>query len=192
MIDPTGLFKLQSQMIGEINKEIDSDIFNNFVPNYKTLATIDQLFSVKTPIRNKMMLENELVSFMTEDSVISEESEIDDVVVKTFVEKFNNKYTDNLLEEQKNLLTQYISSFSDNSLSLKVYLNEEISRLKHKLNEAKSSKEFLEDTDMLNRLNQIIEKLNSYSSAEINDEVLLTVLRTQSLTKEIFSNGSND
>ncbi len=35
-------------------------------------------------------------------------------------------YGDNLLREQKELLTRYISSVADNGLELKLYLNEEI------------------------------------------------------------------
>tara|TARA_Y100000592_G_scaffold36041_1_gene57189 strand:+ start:2287 stop:3117 length:831 start_codon:yes stop_codon:yes gene_type:complete len=192
MIDPTGLFKIQSQMIGDINKEIDSDIFNNFVPNYKTLATIDQLFSVKTTPKNRIMLENEMVQYMTEDENVLADDKVDNVVIETFVKKFNQKYSDDLLEEQKALLTHYISSFTDNSLELKVYLNKEITRLKEQLFNARNVNEIKEDKDMSSKLEQVIEKLNAYSSSEINDEVLLTVLKTQNLTKEIFANGADD
>ena len=48
MIDPTGLFKQQTELIHDINKELTPEVFNNFVPNYKALATIDQMFSTKT------------------------------------------------------------------------------------------------------------------------------------------------
>ena len=192
MIDPTGLFKLQSQMINDINKQIDSDIFNNFVPNYKTLATIDQLFSIKTTPRKRVMLENEMVEYMTAVENVSNEEHVDNVVVQTFVKKFNEKYSANLLEEQKTLLTHYISSFTDNSVELKVYLNNEISRLKNKLEHAREVTEIKEDKDMSLKLEEVIEKLNSFATAKINDNVLLTVLKTQSLTKEIFADGSNN
>ena len=39
---------------------------------------------------------------------------------------------------------------------------------------------------------KVIEKLDSFSTSEIDDDVLLTVLKTQDLTKEIFSDGLND
>ena len=179
-------------MIGEINKEVDSDIFDNFVPNYKTLATIDQLFSVKTNPKTKIMLENELVSQMMITPDAKQEEEIDTAVVNSFVKKFNEKYSDNLLEEQKTLLTHYISSFADNSLELKVYLNDEISRLKEQLQKSRSAPEIKEDKEMAQKLEKVIEKLNSFASAEINDDVLLSVLKTQNLTKELASNGIND
>jgi len=192
MIDPSGLFNLQTQMINDINKETNSDIFNNFVPNYKTLATIDQLFSVKTTPKTRMMLENELIDFMSEPNVKQQQAEIDDIVVKTFVNKFNEKYSQDLLEEQKTLLTYYISSFTDNSLELKMFLNDEINRLKEQLHNAKTVQEIKEDQDMLNKLENVIVKLNNFTTSDINDDVLLTVLKTQNLTKEIYSDGSND
>ncbi len=192
MIDPTGLFKLQSQMINDINKEIDSDIFNNFVPNYKTLATIDQLFSVKTTPRKRVMLENEMVEQMTTTNKNLDQQQVDHVVVQAFVKKFNEKYSTNLLEEQKTLLTHYISSFTDNSLELKVYLNNEISRLKNQLEQAREVTEIKEDKDMSLKLEEVLEKLNSFATVKIDDNVLLTVLKTQNLTKEIFADGANN
>ena len=192
LIDPSGLFKVQSQMIADINKEVDSDIFNNFVPNYKTLATIDQLFSIKTTPRKRVMLENEMVEHMTSKKIEEVKENIDNVVVTSFVNRFNKKYSSNLLEEQKELLTHYITSFTDNSLELKIYLNNEIERLKGKLQEAQDVKEFTEDREMFNKLQQVIEKLENFSSSEINDDTLLTILKTQNLTKEIYADGSND
>ena len=45
LLDAARLFKQQTALIHDINKEASSSIFNNFIPNYKTLATIDQIFS---------------------------------------------------------------------------------------------------------------------------------------------------
>ena len=63
MIDPTGLFKQQTELIHDINKELTPEIFNNFVPNYKALATIDQMFSQKTSTNqvNFLMLQHLLI-----------------------------------------------------------------------------------------------------------------------------------
>ena len=72
---------------------------------------------------------------------------------------------------------------------MKIYLNNEISRLKADLSEARKINEIKEDKEMLSKLNEVIKKLDSYSSTNIDDGVLLTVLKTQNLTKEIFSNA---
>tara|TARA_R100000234_G_scaffold119120_2_gene101212 strand:- start:194 stop:1024 length:831 start_codon:yes stop_codon:yes gene_type:complete len=189
MIDPEKLFKLQSSMISDINKEIDSDIFNNFVPNYKTLATIDQLFSVKTSAKSKIMLENELVANITRQETTNDVESVDNITINTFISKFNEKYTNELLEEQKTLLTQFITSFEDNSLQLKMFLNSEISRLKEELNKAYDMQEFIEDKEMTKKLDDIVTRLDSFSSSNIDENVILTVLKTQKLIKGIQSDG---
>ena len=57
---------------------------------------------------------------------------LDNLTYHSFISKFNNKYGV-LLQEQKDLLNQYIISFADDGFELRVYLNEEIGRLKKKL-----------------------------------------------------------
>ena len=192
LLDPHGLFKEQSALIKDINKELDSSVFNGFVPNYKTLATISQIFSDKISPKDQVLLENEILKTMTNDEEISstfEIEEIDNVLVKTFIEKFNNKYQNELLSEQKELLTYYISSFADNALQLKVFLNTEISRLKTKLEEAKVTPEIESDSQMVEKTDQIIGRLNEFAKEPVSDDLLLTVLKTQNLVKEIYSNG---
>ena len=191
MIDPTGLFKQQTELIHDINKELTPEIFNNFVPNYKALATIDQMFSQKTSPKNRVILEGEIVKGMSTTAQSIETPAIDNVTFRTFVGKFNDKYESGLLQEQKDLLTRYITSFSDNGLELKMYLNTEIGRLKTKLAEAVNVDAIKNDEDMLNKTNQIVEKLKSFAKSDINENVLMTVLKTQSLVEEIY-NGDND
>ena len=191
MIDPTGLFKQQTELIHDINKELTPEVFNNFVPNYKALATIDQMFSQKTSPKNRVILEGEIVKGMTTTAHNVEAPAIDNVTFRTFVGKFNDKYENGLLQEQKDLLTRYITSFSDNGLELKMYLNTEIGRLKTKLAEAVNVDAIKNDEDMLNKTNQIVEKLKSFAKSDINENVLMTVLKTQSLVEEIY-NGDND
>ena len=191
MIDPTGLFKQQTELIHDINKELTPQVFNNFVPNYKALATIDQMFSQKTSPKNRVILEGEIVKGMTTTAQNVETPAIDNVTFRTFVGKFNDKYENGLLQEQKDLLTRYITSFSDNGLELKMYLNTEIGRLKEKLAEAVNVDAIKNDEEMLNKTNQIVEKLKSFAKSDINENVLMTVLKTQSLVEEIY-NGDND
>ncbi len=192
LIDPTALFKAQSEAIKDVNIQIDSDIFNNFVPNYKTLATIDQMFSLKTSPKDKVLLENEIVTFMSDEIQEIETQTVDDLVITTFVEKFNKKYSNNLLEEQRELLTHYILSFSDNGVSLKMFLNNEISRLKEALSSGIMTDEIKSDKDMADKTTRVVEKLESYSGSNVSDDLLFSILKTQELVKEISDNGSND
>ena len=192
LIDPEGLFKQQTDLIRDVNTELSPASFNNFVPNYKTLATIAQIFSDKISPKDQVILENVIIRNMgvliTEQKI---QVPVDKVLYQTFVNKFNSKYADELLDEQKELLGHYISSFMDNALQLKMFLNEEVMRLRVKLEEAKDADEIKSDKEMLNKTNQVIEKLDSYSNETISEEVLMTVMRTQALVKEIYNNGSN-
>ena len=86
----------------------------------------------------------------------------------------------------------YISSFSDNAVSLKSFLNEEISRLKVFLENSLENLEISSDEDMKKKTNTIIEKLETFSTKGIEENLLLTVLKTQSLVKEISSNGDSN
>ena len=193
LINPDNLFKQQSALIHDINKELSSDVFNNFVPNYKTLATIDQIFSLKTSPKNRVILENEVIKSMSTVACENRiDEKIDKVLFKTFVEKFNDKYEVDLLQEQKELLTRYIVSFSDNALQLKYFLNEEIARLKEQLQQSTNIEEIKADSEMTQKTNKIIDRLSAYSKNGINEEVIFTVLKTQALVREINNDGNND
>lgn len=192
LIDPDGLFRQQTELIHDINKELTSETFNNFVPSYRSLATIQQILSIKSSPKTKVMLENEIIKNMIiVEEKASEMPTIDNLTYKNFVSKFNEKYNDKLLKEQKELLTHYVASFSDNSLQLKIFLNNEIARLKEKIKEAVDIPYIKEDEDMLNKVNLISEKLKSFSKETINDSMLFTVLASQSLIEEIY-NGNNN
>ncbi len=192
LIDPQGLFKKQTALINDINSDLSSSVFSNFVPNYKTLATIDQIFCDKVAPKSRVMLEGSVVENMTKNANAKQiTEEVDDITIKCFVEKFNEKYSQTLAEEQKELLTHYITSFTDNAVSLKTFLNEEVARLKNTIAESRKNDMFQQDSEMQRKANQIVEKLDTFKKTEINDDVLLTVLRTQELAKEL-SDGSNN
>ena len=193
LIDPEGLFKQQSELIRDVNSDLSTAVFHNFVPNYKTLATIAQIFASKISPKDQVILENIIVADMIKkgedhNSPVS----IDNVVYRTFVEKFNAKYENGLLQEQKELLTHYITSFVDNALELKIYLNDEIARLKEQLEKAKEVKEIKSDEAMFKKTNDVITRLNSYAQETITEDVLMTVLKTQALVKEIYTDASNN
>ena len=73
-----------------------------------------------------------------------------------------------------------------------MFLNEEIFRLKGKLLESKNIDVFKADGDMTQKATQIVEKLESFSKAEISEELLLTVMKTQQLVKEFDDDADNN
>ncbi len=192
-ISDSVLFDAQSSLIKDVNKGLSPSIFNNFVPNYKTLATIAQVFSTTTKPADRVLLENQILLTMNQvNEVTPDKPDIDNVVYRSFVKKFNEKYNTDLLDEQKILLSHYISSFTDNALALKTFLNEEIARLKEALSDAQDSEYFKEDSDMLAKSHQILERLDACSQEGINDNLLTTVLKTQKLVKELQNDGNSN
>jgi len=191
LLNTESVFKAQSALIHDVNKELEPSVFNNFVPNYKTLASIAQVFNNKVSPKDRVLLEGEIIkNMMSRAASVDIPEDIDNVVIQTFIKKFNDKYHTILLEQQQELLTYYISSFTDNALELKTYLNEEIKRLKVKLTEALELEEIKNDPHMIQQTEQIIIRLQEFAKKAVDDEILLTVLKTQSLVKEIYRDGS--
>ena len=160
------IFKEQSALINKINKTISPKIFSNFLPNYKNIASVYSIFNNSLPIKDRVLLEENLVEQMSSSVEVlagQEQEPIDNLVYRSFVNKFNEEYSDILAEEQKGLLVRYISSFSDNGVEMKVYLNEEVGRLKSKLITAKKNKEIREDEEMVLKFDERTGSNTSYT-----------------------------
>lgn len=181
------LFVEQTNLVDTINKQINSDAFNTFVPNYKSLATVFQIFHPKTKTKSRVLLEKQMIDAMT----LTEKSEkdlmkpIDNLTYKTFVKKFNEKYSDSLMEEQKGLLSRYVTSFSDNGLELKAFLSEEIPRLYKKVNESLEYDEIKADKEMTDKTQQVLEILKTTSERKVDNDLVHDILQIQNLVKEL-------
>ena len=186
------LFREQSALISKINKTLSKDIFNNFVPNYKNIATVYSIFQDALPIKDRVLLEENIIDQMSSSADVSQNSHqlMDDIVYSTFVNKFNEEYSNKLNEKQKELLTKYISSFADNGLEIKYYINEELSVLKEKLKSSKQKKVVKEDTSLANKIDSVYSLLEAYKEKEIDTELLEIVLKTQNLIEEIEDDGN--
>ena len=91
---------------------------------------------------------------------------------------------------RKALLNLYIASFTDNALQLKMFLNEEIHRLKQEMKNSTNTKLMSEDSEMKVKASQVVEKLENFKNSDINDSMLFTVLKAQQIVKEI-NDGSD-
>jgi len=182
------IFTEQSQMISKINKELSKDVFTTFVPNYKNLATLHQVFNnLDLSAKQRVLLEEEALQLMIEGTQGVEKKElkhIDNLVFKSFVERFNNEYT-GLLEEQKTLLSRFIASGVGEDLEFQIYLNTEIGRLKEEVSVAKETKEFVEDNEMTEKADQVLGLLETFSQKPLEDGDLKKILKIQELAREI-------
>ena len=84
-------------------------------------------------------------------------------------------------------MSYYISSFADNGLQLKIFLNEELTRLKNSLAASLHTSEISADNDMVNSTNKVIAKLEEYKNVPIDKTMIESILKTQELVREIES-----
>ena len=175
-------------MISKINKELSKDVFTTFVPNYKNLATLHQIFNnLDLTAKERVLLEEDALQLMIEGKQKVEQKElkhIDNIVFKSFVERFNNEYV-GLLEEQKVLLSRFITSGIGGDIEFQIYLNTEIGRLKEEVATAKETKEFTEDSDMSAKADQVLCLLETFSQKPLEDRDLKKILKIQELAREI-------
>lgn len=191
-LDKKELLEEQSKLTRIIKKKFSDKIYNNFVPNYKELASISQIFNNNLNIKSKVLLENELVGGMILKEEKKEMVPIDNLVFKSFVKRFNDQYGDTLMKEQKDLLTNYILSFQNNGLELNYFLNEEVTRLKQVISESKAHEEVKGDQNILENVERVDEILSSYTQRKPDLEMIKEVLKIQELAKELQENVSND
>ena len=182
--DRKTIFNQQTNLINKINKELGHGVFSNFVPNYKDLASLGLFFqNAKLGAKKRIVLENNLIRFLgRKDKLLTGMKHLDNLEYKTFVSKFNNAYERTLQKEQKDLLTNYIVSFSDNGLGLKSFLNEEIGRLKNAV-----QLQILEGSTSPNNENfkKVKVKLDKYAQTPINQQMVEEIFYIQDLIAEV-------
>ena len=183
------IFKEQSTLISKINKMLSKDVFANFVPNYKNLATISQILNPDVSVKHRVLLENNLAQTLSRKPQNKKEpmAPMDNLIYKTFVKKFNEQYNGKLLEGQERLLSKYIASFHDDGIELKIYLNEELSRLKGALGTALEDKEIIKDRALYENTQKVLSVLDNYRESEINVGMVQQVLKIQGLVEELDS-----
>ena len=190
-LDSKEIFNEQSTVINKINKTLSNGVYSNFVPNYKDLATLSQIFGDDVSAKSRVLLEEHVLRKLTSSrDMLKEEREtkVSKLVVKTFVNKFNQQYAGELLEEQKALLNKYVMSFINNGVEFKFHLNEELGRLREKLDESLKIEEIKNDKQMADKMKMIISYLEGAGKKPINRESLQQILKIQTLIQEIFGN----
>ena len=190
-LNKKSIFESQTKLINIINKNLTSEVFSNFVPNYKNLATIAQVFGTDVNTKERVLLERKLLGDMTIKEGTPAKSKnmphIDGLVYKTFVKKFNEKYDKELLPEQKQLLNLFLTSFADNGVEFKMFLSEEVGRLKSSIAGSLKKDNSDIDNDMRDKTKLVLEKLEEFKKTKIDESMVKGVLKIQSLAYEVLS-----
>ena len=187
-LDENEIYNEQSKLIAKVNKMFGFEVYNNFVPNYKTLATVSQIFNKSVEPKKRVLLEHELL-----EHIISEDKEnktpqelVDAGVYNRFVYRFNETYSSNLLPEQKALLSRYITC-ADNDLEMKLYLNEEVSRLIGCIKTARNNILIKENNDIEQKIDRMYESLTNLRIETINEELIKKIMLVQQFVNEVNS-----
>ena len=181
-LDENKIFSAQSRIIAAINKEVSADVWGNFIPNFKSLASINAIFNSKAAVKKRVLFEQMIVDRMSEPATASTDDTLqplDNLTYNSFINKFNDKYT-NLLSEQKDLLNRYITSFADDGFELRLYLNEELRRLKSALSGHDG-----ESSTTSVKITEVVGYLDGFRKRDFIDADLNKVLQTQELVREL-------
>lgn len=188
--DKKEVYDAQTAAIHHINHEITPQVFAKFVPNYKSLATMYNLFHVdQLNIKDRVLLERKIIERMVskEEAKQPEKKPIDKFVVKTFAKKFNDTYGD-LLEEQRKLLSKFVASSFEDNMDLKIFVNEELGRIREKITNSLSLKEVKEDDIMLENSRKVLHMVDSFKDKKnLGEKDLILLLKMQQLIKELES-----
>lgn len=179
------VFNEQSKLIAKLNKFFGPVIYDNFLPNYKTLATISQIFNKSVEPKKKVLLENEIIEYITgeEEEKIALQP-LDKLTMNKFIEKFNEAYSNTLLPQQKLLLSKYING-GDEYIDLKIFLNEEVNRLKKELKQIKSADLVKENEELQNKIEKLISSLSKFKIETINEELIKKTMLIQEFVEEV-------
>lgn len=186
-LDREVVFEAQSKLINQINKTLSRNIFSNFVPQYKNIATIYQLFSEEDGPKKRVLLEEKVIQQLSAPTEVLKEKIIptDKLVFSTFTKNFNSIYSKNLQEDQRELLNKYITSFSDNGIEFKIFLNEEVGRLKNEMTESLQSESVKSNPLILEKTQKVIQTIEEFKNTEITSSMIQKIMKIQSLVKEI-------
>tara|TARA_R110000824_G_scaffold332160_4_gene518794 strand:+ start:1675 stop:2508 length:834 start_codon:yes stop_codon:yes gene_type:complete len=192
-LDKKEIFNEQSRLIKQVNTDLGTSTFSNFVPNYKSYATVYQLFNKSTPLKTRVLLEQEILETLSGKN--NEQNEdmkpVDTLVVKTFVNNFNDKYS-NLLPEQRDLLNKYILSLGDNVADFQLFLVKELQRIKDSVTSSLLSEDIKNDEQMTANTRLVIEQIESFNVSRFNEKDLKKVLKLQNLVNEYKPDVNKD
>jgi len=186
------IFKEQSSVIKKINTELGKDVYNNFVPDYKSYATLAQIFGNKLPVKSRVIMEQKIVDTLTSDVEEQEQMQpVDNLVVKSFTDRFNETYSE-LLPEQKKLLTKFIVSFNENEADFKTYAGSELKRIYEMVENSLQLQEVQEDPEMVDSTKKVLAQLSEYNVARLTEREILKILKLQKLVREYQEDANND
>lgn len=172
--DQDKLKKEKSNLIREVNYQLDSKtLYGIRVQNYRLYATIQTALNewrkdVPDDLRKLADYEDKLTTWLvTEktpaDPCFDEKKDVDNFVIRLMAEKFNDRYSSSLNDDQKRLLKKYVFS-NDKSV-----VRDELTSLSEKalitLDSYKSNSDYV-----MSKVKDVRDKIQEQDFNKINDE----------------------
>jgi hypothetical protein len=194
----TSLRREKYNLISAVRECYDiNKFFSTKIKNYKIYASIYNLFEhhdALKPDRKTVIYFNLLEYVTTKEKVqnasavnkmMAEDKDLAIITYKVLLEKFNDKYT-SLTGSQKKLLKAYINNLS-NTHSLKEFIDTEKPKLKKSLKKYSNG---VTDKVTKIKLSEVISSFDKFcrvdeSSKNVNDNVVLQMMRYYELTQEL-------
>lgn len=206
-LDEQKLIKEKYNLIKQIKENYNIDEFvKSPISNYKSLASIYKIFEAtitkesfepKDIVNSKFTIVENIINSSIEnkdkkinDRVLEEYRKQDEEVrmlsYKMLVENFNKKYN-NLSEEQKNLLKEYINNIN-NTGKLKEYVNNEVNSLSEGLKQIGSK---VSDKVTKIKLAETISNIKKIKSVKkLKESHLSALMMSYELLKELKNASS--
>ena len=187
----------KSLLIKDINYKLsDKNFYYRRIPEYKTYATIQTLLNDwrkldKSNLTRMIEYESKIVSHLlinkndqeTLSEIKNSNENVDSLVVKIMTEKINKKYGNNLNDEQKTILGNYVFNIRENNL--KEIHRHLVNVKKQTLKSLESLKRSTDNSILLEKIEQVRQKLNSIPIDKINDDTISKFLTISKLKEEI-------
>jgi hypothetical protein len=190
----------KSNLIKDINYTFGQGFFTEHrVPDYRLMASIQLVIDAArqqgrlTESLQRVQLEEGLIRYMMSKGSFQESthqrSEVDAVVMAMVAKRFDEKYSKSLSKNQKSLLEKYLRyQVTGDHKPLREFVMSESVRIRDALNKAMTMKEFIEDREMMKRLNEVQTKLTNFANGEFPDERIEETMMYQKLVEEVESN----
>jgi hypothetical protein len=195
-IDQKQLYDEKTSLIHSINHTIGKTVYERKIPNYRMYATVQTLLNdwrlleeanFERVIDFESKVRDWLVREKKENEVDQKEIEkTDRLVVKIMTEKLNERYRNNLNEEQKEIVKNYAFYMSDEKIEeMRSYLSD----LREET--IKTIKSYLQEEGSVyldRKAEKVLEDINNLNLNEINDELIGKMLTISHLKQTIVEN----
>ena len=184
--------KQKYNLIKEIKNRYDLEaFFSQRINNYTANASIFMLMEGSTPsklIKFRYNIVESIIgkkkSKLNESHSLYQEQDKDIRLLsyKILIEKFNEKWGDNLGAKQRTLLKEYINNIS-NTPKLKDYLSSEISKTTKTLNKLSTK---IVDPIVKIKLQEVSTQIKNIDlENNVKDKYIISLMRTYDLIKEV-------